>query len=118
MKDVLCTKRYPKQRRASTAVHVNGYSEYRRRDVSPPFTVNNGMLGVTNVVPHNGELLEKYQCHLNVEECTSIGVVKYLYKYTYEGPDRTCLERAVDEVADFLDSRYVGALEAAWRLLQ
>ena len=42
--------------------------------------------------------------------------VKYLYKYTYKGPDKACLERAVDEVANFLHSRYCGASEAAWPL--
>ena len=42
--------------------------------------------------------------------------MKYLYKYTYKGPDKACLERTVDEVAQFLDSRYCGAPEAAWRI--
>ena len=37
-------------------------------------------------------------------------------QYTYKGPDRACLERAVDEVAQFVDSRYCGAPEASWRL--
>jgi hypothetical protein len=29
-----------------------------------------------------------YQCHINVEVCSSITVVKYLYKYVYKGHDR------------------------------
>ena len=33
-----------------------------------------------------------------------------------EGPDKACLERSVDEVAQYLDSRYCGTPEAAWRL--
>ena len=118
MKDGLCTKDYPKLPRDTTSVNVNGYPEYRRREVSPPLTVKNGELGVGSVVPRNISLLEKYKCHLNVEVCTSIKAVKYLYKHTYKGPDRACLERAVDEVAEFLDARYVGAPEVAWRLLQ
>jgi hypothetical protein len=30
----------------------------------------------------------RYQCHINVEVCSSITVVKYLYKYVYKGHDR------------------------------
>jgi hypothetical protein len=29
----------------------------------------------------------RYQCHINVEVCSSITVVKYLYKYVYKGHD-------------------------------
>ena len=70
------------------------------------------------MVPYSPKLLEMFECHLNVEICSSIRAVKYLYKYTYKGPDRACLEHEVDEVKSFLDSRYCGAPEAAWRLLQ
>jgi hypothetical protein len=28
-----------------------------------------------------------YNCHINVEMCSSIKAVKYLYKYIYKGPD-------------------------------
>ena len=45
--------------------------------------------------------------------------MKYLYKYTYKGPDRACVELGhVDEVKDFLDARYVGGSEAAWRIFE
>ncbi len=27
----------------------------------------------------------RYKCHINVEVCSSITVVKYLYKYVYKG---------------------------------
>ena len=43
--------------------------------------------------------------------------MKYLYKYTSKGPDRACLQKIHDEVSDYFDSRYVGAPEAAWRLM-
>jgi hypothetical protein len=29
----------------------------------------------------------RYQCHINVEACSSITAVKYLYKYVYKGHD-------------------------------
>ena len=30
-----------------------------------------------------------YRCHMNVEICASINVIKYLIKYTIKGPDVT-----------------------------
>jgi hypothetical protein len=40
------------------------------------------------VVLYNPYLTMRYQCHINVEVCSSITVVKYLYKYVYKGHDR------------------------------
>ena len=31
---------------------------------------------------------------LPVQVCTSSKAVKYLYKYTYKGPDKACIRRA------------------------
>ena len=70
------------------------------------------------MVPYNKILVGKLACHINVEICTSIKAVKYLYKYTYKGPDRACLEKEVDEITEYLDTRYVTAPEACWRLFE
>lgn len=32
------------------------------------------------VVPYNPYLLKRYNCHMNVEVCSGIRAVKYLYK--------------------------------------
>jgi len=122
-----CSKHFPKTPRCETELNVGGYPAYRRRQYFPSSgesgqkserTIKNGELDSTWVVPYNPYLLTKFECHLNVEVCTSIRAVKYLYKYTYKGPDRACIEIGVDEVTDFLDSRYVGAPEACWRILE
>mgnify|MGYP003317205992 CR=1 FL=1 len=123
-----CSKRYPKSTREETELNVGGYPAYRRRTLFPPVdaangvwtsrTINHGEQDSTWVVPYNPFLLTKYECHLNVEVCTSIRAVKYLYKYTYKGPDRACIEVGVNEVNDFLDARYVGAPEACWRIFE
>lgn len=118
MKDGLCTKYYPKPWREETVVNLNGFPAYRRRELHPLPTVAKGVLDGRSIVPYNAFLLELWDGHLNVEVCTSIKAVKYLYKYTYKGPDRACFEHVVDEVTDFLDARYVGAPEAAWRLFE
>jgi hypothetical protein len=84
----------------------------------------------------------RYQCHINVEVCSSITVVKYFYKYVYKGHDRALVvvqpearalsvttpqavaggadgnnvHAAWDEVQNYLDGRYVSANEACHRL--
>ena len=77
---------------------------------------------------HNLYLLQKYNCHINVQIATSIMSVKYLYKYIYKGHDRACvtIERdnlgnpiprpARDEIKEFLEARYISACEAMWRI--
>jgi hypothetical protein len=40
------------------------------------------------VVPYNSYLSLLFNCHINVEVCTSVAAVKYLYKYVYKGHDR------------------------------
>lgn len=40
------------------------------------------------VLPYNPGLLMRYNCHINVQACSSIKVVKYLFKYVYEGHDQ------------------------------
>ncbi|KAI5387468.1 hypothetical protein KIW84_073551 [Lathyrus oleraceus] len=44
------------------------------------------------VVPYNPWLLLKYDCHINVEICSSMKSIKYLYKYVYKSPDRVAME--------------------------
>ena len=102
--------------------NINGYPVYRRRELQPgetePRTVKEGRQNCQCIVPYNAYLIKKYRCHLNVEACTSIRSVKYLYKYTYKGPDRSAVSRNFDELKDHLDTRWVGAPEAMWRILQ
>jgi hypothetical protein len=41
------------------------------------------------VVLYNPYLIRTFNCHINVEACSSIKSVKYLFKYIYKGHDRT-----------------------------
>ncbi len=97
MKEGTCTKHYPKQFCPETNPNLNGFPMYRRRETDPLRTIKKGILDTRSIVPYNPVLLEMFRCHINVEVCTSIKAVKYLYKYTYKGPDRACMERCCDE---------------------
>jgi hypothetical protein len=78
------------------------------------------------VVPYNPYLLLKYNCHINVEICSSVKSVQYIYKYVYKGYDSTNVEFNVnykgevsyDEITRFQNLRYISAPEAAWRIFE
>jgi hypothetical protein len=82
------------------------------------------------VVPYSPYLCAKYDAHINVEICSSVTAVKYMYKYVYKGHDRAVVEVSgvggdgqaaevdEDEVRRFLESRFLSSSEAAWRLLE
>ena len=127
----VCSKHYPKDFCDATITTQEGYPLHRRRDngVTHPGR-HNGRRPFTNqdVVPYNPFLIKKYNCHINVEICSSVKSVKSLYKYVYKGPDQATIEirrrqgqeeavpANVDEVAKYLDARYLGPCEAAWRV--
>jgi hypothetical protein len=135
-----CKKRYPRSFSEETRCDVDGYPEYRRRQTRI-FVDPKTQCMVDNqwIVPYNLHLATKYHAHINVEICSSISAVKYLYKYVYKGPDRATavIERQVntpgqvnnaqaiiangewqnrDEIKTYLEGRYVFASEASWRL--
>ncbi|XP_057339407.1 uncharacterized protein LOC130676918 [Microplitis mediator] len=140
----VCSKKFPKNFRDVTTMDENGYPFYRRRDNGTTFTRNDYVFDNRHVVPYNATLLVTFNCHINVEVVSSIKAVKYLYKYVYKGHDkagitingripndqpalsitenRTSNDSNIntidhDEVRNFVDARYVGPVEAAWRIL-
>jgi len=77
-------------------------------------------------VPYNPHLLHAFDCHINVEACSSIKSVKYLFKYVYKGHDRASIvaresiqadkEESIDEIKAYRDARWVTPPEALWRI--
>ncbi|KAH7482044.1 ATP-dependent DNA helicase PIF1 [Phytophthora ramorum] len=134
MKDGKCTKGYPKPFAEATRTNVNGYPVYRRRRRAEGVLVWKGREydnATINqwVVPYNPYLSQKYNCHINVEVCTDISAVKYLYKYVYKGSDKAVLtveavhaggelpRQEPNEILRFLTARYISPVEACIRLL-
>ena len=71
-----------------------------------------------DVVPHNVWLLDRFDCHINVEVCSSLKVIKYLLWYPFKGDTRVIgsVRTVEDEIRQYEDMRTVGATEAFWRM--
>ena len=66
----------------------------------------------------------RFNCHINIEFCTSPKAAKYLYKYVTKGNDRAMVttvnegdNQPVDEIGNYEDLRSVGSSEAVWHLM-
>ncbi|XP_042962393.1 uncharacterized protein LOC122296655 [Carya illinoinensis] len=64
-----------------------------------------------------------FDCHINVEICSTIKAVKYLYKYIYKGHDRVAFNlvpeqsiHQIDEIERFQSARWIAPPEAMWRI--
>ncbi|XP_028649219.1 uncharacterized protein LOC114645542, partial [Erpetoichthys calabaricus] len=115
-----CSKGFPKDFQEVTLGNVNGYPKYMRRQTNELQVVPGRPIDNTWVVPYNPYLCLRYNCHINVEICATVKSVKYLFKYVYKGHD--CADVSVSETNDhdetrmYVDSRYVSAPEAIWRI--
>lgn len=127
-----CSKYYPKDFwNDSTTEKDDGYPIYQRRDEEHGGkTVRVRKKGKTHeidnryVVAYNPALLLTFDCHINVEICSTIKSIKYLYKYVYKGADRCMItlengdnDDSGDEIKQYLNCRYISAIEACHRLL-
>lgn len=132
MRDGKCSKGYPKEFREKTSTDNDGYSLYKRSNDGKFFEYEKEgqTIRLTNqhVVPHNAYLIMKYQCHINLEVCGAMSSVKYLYKYVYKGTTRASVvitvqkdgkeEQVIDEIKQYLDTRFVCAPEAMHHLYE
>ncbi|XP_078434171.1 uncharacterized protein LOC144705400 [Wolffia australiana] len=137
MKNKKCSKKFPKEFISSTQVNNDGYPLYLCRNNGRVVQKGSHLIDNRWVVPYNKYLCKVFNCHINVEICSSIQSVKYLYKYVYKGHDRIQaklsskvppMDDAIagaaqnttshDEAQQYLDARYVFASEAFWRICE
>ncbi|XP_032690659.1 uncharacterized protein LOC116853632 [Odontomachus brunneus] len=119
-----CSKHYPKPFMEETRMDEDSYTYYRRRDVGKTFESPGGyIVDNSHVVPYCPILSLIFNSHINVEVVSSIKSVKYLYKghdaatVTVEPvTEDVVLEH--DEIRDYIEARYVGPVEASWRILE
>ncbi|MCO5605294.1 hypothetical protein L7F22_059476 [Adiantum nelumboides] len=121
-----CTKRYPRPFCEHTTVDTRGYPVYIRQDNGSTARVKGCTIDNRWVIPYNPVLSLMFNAHINVEVCSTIQAIKYVYKYIYKGHDRATVRfhaaqddgqrQHVDEIDMYLDGRYVSASEACWRI--
>ncbi|KAL7585682.1 uncharacterized protein LOC111884514 [Lactuca sativa] len=119
----ICRFRYPRQFNENTSQGEDSYPLYRRINNGIEVTVRNTSLDNRWMAPYNLKLLMMFNCHINVEVCSSIKSVKYLFKYVYKGHDKQVIHIdkdqenvVINEIKKFQDTRYVSPPEALWRV--
>ncbi|XP_060973322.1 uncharacterized protein LOC115695347 isoform X2 [Cannabis sativa] len=118
-----CKNNFPKKYAPFTSVGNDCFPIYRRSNNGVTVKVRGATLDNRWVVPFNPYLLATFDCHINVEICSTVKAVKYLYKYIYKGHDRVAFNlvsktnnQQVDEIHQFQTARWIAAPEAMWRI--
>ncbi|XP_028123462.1 uncharacterized protein LOC114320580 [Camellia sinensis] len=119
MKNGMCKNYYPRDFVSMTTMKADGYLNYRRRNNNETVKVRGHMLDNKWVVPYDPYILAKFDCHINVEICSTIKAVKYLYKYIYKGHDKIAFHivgqhsnKDIDEIIMFQSARWISPPEA------
>ena len=108
---LICIKRFPREFNKITIINTDGYLIYRRRHI-----INNEIIiwGSNNrfnnrwVVPYNPFLTRLLIAYINVEVCTTVKTVKYIYKYIYKGHDKATLQiHKINEITRYVTCRYI-----------
>ncbi|KAG5562040.1 hypothetical protein RHGRI_004922 [Rhododendron griersonianum] len=118
-----CRNHYPKNYSPESTICPDGYPIYRRRPDGEEVTIRGHKLDNRWVVPHNAYLLAMFDCHINVEVCSTIKAVKYLYKNIFKGHDKIIYHlvtkdqaEGIDEIKQFQDARWISSVEAMWKI--
>jgi hypothetical protein len=125
-----CRFNFPHEFTEKTELKEDGHVNYRRRNNGNKLikTVNGKQIELDNrwVAAYNPYLLLRFGSHINVERVGSTTTIKYLYKYVFKGHDAAViqLERTIDnqrviaydEIAQYIEGRYLGPVEAEWRV--
>ncbi len=114
MIDRKCSKHYHWEFIATTITNKFGYPLYRRRYNKQIIKKRKITIDNRWIIPYNLYLYQKYNCHINIEICSSICLVKYLYKYVYKGHDHiiATIKGQYDEITKYLNTRYISTSEA------
>jgi hypothetical protein len=130
MSEGKCSKFYPKQYCEKTAILENSFAQYARPNNG--LVVKKNGIDVDNkfIVPHNVDLVVKYQAHINVERVNRDGMHKYFFKYVTKGfdsagigiqrgpTDTSSSNEPINEINIFLECCCVTPNDGSWRLLQ
>ena len=108
-----------------------GYAIFWRRNNGAYYIIFINLSDNRSLVPYNPYLSKKCNAHTNVEICSTVQAVKYLYKHIYKGHDKVQAKAylqhkgavEINEPKLYIDGRYVsflgslehiGASNASW----
>ena len=103
----------------------DGNPIYRIRNTGDTVCVRGVYLDNRWVIPHNPTFLALFDCHMNVEICSTIKAINYiyLYKYVYKGHDKISFNirsggtpEVIDEIESYQSDRWISYFEVAWRI--
>ena len=119
----MCRNKYQSEFTTFTTHSDDGYPTYTQRDTSGYVRILGVEFDNRWVIPYNPYLLASFDCHINVEICSTIKAVKYLYKYVYKGNDKISVSigprdelHVIDKVERFQSGRWVSPPEVALRI--
>ncbi|KAG7984548.1 hypothetical protein I3843_04G165900 [Carya illinoinensis] len=107
-KNGCCKNNYPKHFVSNTVIGNDCFPIYRRSNNGRTARIRGHDLDNRWVVPYNPYLVAMFDCHINVEICSTIKAVKYLYKYIYKSHDRVAF--------NLVPARWIAPPEAMWRI--
>lgn len=125
MKDGKCTKAFPKEFLKDTQSGNDSYPKYRRRSPADggktcPLKMKVGhVILIDNrcIVPYNAVLSHIFECHINIELCSSVKAIQYICSYINKGSDQAKFSvESQDEIQNFQNGRYISSSEAVWRI--
>jgi hypothetical protein len=120
MIDGECRFHYPRQFNPETQQGKDSYPLYRRRDDGQRVKIRGAELDNRWVVPYNPGLPMRYNCHINVEACSSIKACKYLFKYVYKGHDCASFSvvdaGVINEIHQYRDARFITPPEVVHKI--
>ncbi|XP_042963997.1 uncharacterized protein LOC122297994 [Carya illinoinensis] len=118
-----CKNNYPRHFVPNTTIGNDCFPIYKRSDDGRTVKIRGHDLDNRWVVPYNSYLLAMFDCQINVEICSTIKAVKYLYKYIYKSHDRVAFNlvseqpnQQIDGIQRFQSARWIAPPEAMWRI--
>jgi hypothetical protein len=98
-----CSKHFPKDFCPETVSMDDSYPIYKRTSnetIEKRLEGKDILFDSRWVVPYNPYLLTKYNCHMNVEVCSSVTSIKYIHKYCFKGGDRAMAKFQTEGIFD------------------
>jgi len=115
MEDGKYFKHYSMRTRDTTSLDGNGHVLYHCRNYSwyVKKCTRDQIFSLYTwwIVPYNPYLVRNFNCHINMEVCSSVKTIKYLKLYIFKGLHSGVVEmnEVMNEIKEFIEGHYVAA---------